>query len=81
LFNPTNIALSGEDLFVCEEGSDTIGKYTTSGATVNSSLITGVSNGGTIAVSGERLFVASQNTVQEYTTSGVLVNSFGDLGG
>ena len=63
-------------------GNGTIGEYTTSGATVNASLITGLSSGvggGTVALSGSDLFVSSVNgagggVIGEYTTSGATVN-------
>ena len=54
----------------------TIGAYTTSGATVNPALISGLTDALGIAVSGSNLFVTNQNsgTVGEYTTSGDTVN-------
>ena len=39
---PYGIAVSGSDLFVANYGSNTVGEYTTSGATVNASLVTGM---------------------------------------
>ena len=61
-------------IFVANSG--TIGEYTSSGATVNAALITGVVGSG-IAVSGTNLFVGNQNsgTIGEYTTSGATVNA------
>ncbi len=55
----------------------TIGEYTTAGATVNSSLVTGLNNATAVAVSGTDLFVAngSTGTIGEYTTSGAVVNA------
>ena len=41
LSNPLGIAVSGADLFVTNAGTDTIGEYTTAGATVNPALISG----------------------------------------
>jgi hypothetical protein len=71
--------VSGSDLFVLSglTGSETIGEYTTSGATVNASLITGLTDGNEIAVDGSDLFVTNfpDGTVSEYTTSGALVNA------
>jgi glucose/arabinose dehydrogenase len=59
-------------------GSDgTIGEYTTSGATVNASLISGLNQPFGIAVSGSNLFVTNSagGTIGEYTTSGATVNA------
>jgi hypothetical protein len=68
-------------IFVVNEASGTIGEYTTSGATVNPSLISGLSDPEGIALSGSALFVASvhtgaigSGTIGEYTTSGATVN-------
>jgi hypothetical protein len=36
--------VSGSDLFVANSSSNTIGEYTTSGATVNASLISGLNS-------------------------------------
>ena len=72
------IAVSGSDLFVANYVSNgTIGEYTTSGATVNASLVSGLSDPGGIAVSGSNLFVANygNDTIGEYTTSGGTVNA------
>jgi hypothetical protein len=60
-----------------EYGED-IGEYTTAGATVNASLVTGLSNPGGLAVSGGDIFVANTypiGTIKEYTTAGVTVNA------
>jgi hypothetical protein len=65
--------VSGSDLFVTNYYGNTVGEYTTSGATVNASLV-GVDNPDGIAVSGSDLFVVSEpSSVAEYTTSGALV--------
>ncbi len=70
------IAVSGNDLFVPgANGSNGIGEYTTSGGTVNASL---VANGNAyfgIATSGSDLFVTNVATssIDEYTTSGLPV--------
>ena len=42
LVNPRGIAVSGGFLFVVDQYSGTIGKYTTSGATVNAALVSGL---------------------------------------
>jgi hypothetical protein len=67
-------------IFVANSGNGTIGEYTTSGATVNASLITGLNKIQGIAVSGSDLFVSTDNVgqpgvISEYTTSGALVNT------
>jgi hypothetical protein len=58
-------------------GVNTIGKYTTSGATVNPALISGLSDPTGIALSGADLFVTNRvtGTIGEYTTSGATVNA------
>jgi len=70
--------VSGSTLFVADAASGTIGEYTTSGATLNASLITGLTYPVGIAVSGSTLFVTSggsSGTIGEYTTSGGTVNA------
>ena len=54
-----------------------MGEYTTSGATVNASLVSGLYSPYAIAVSGSDLFVVNffGNTVGEYTKSGAVVNA------
>jgi hypothetical protein len=71
------MAVSGSDLFVVDNLGNAIGEYTTSGATVNAALISGLNFPIGIALSGSDLFVtnASSGTVGEYTTSGATVNS------
>jgi hypothetical protein len=73
----SGIAVSGSDLFVANYSGNTIGEYTTSGATVNASLVSGLNGPWGIAVSGSDLFVtsASDGTIGEYTTSGATVNA------
>jgi len=51
-FSPCGIAVSGTDLFVVNSFIGTIGEYTTSGATVNSSLISGLDGPLGIAIVG-----------------------------
>ena len=70
----------GDTIFETNYGNKTIGAYTTSGATVNASLITGLNGPVGIAVSGSDLFVANTpsigiDTIGEYTTSGATVNA------
>ena len=52
-------------IFVGDIAFGRVGEYTTSGATVNASLITGYSSGG-VAVSGANLYVVSGDTIAEY---------------
>ena len=58
--------------------SGTISEYTTSGGTINLSLVTGLSFPGGLALSGSDLFVTNSGlgTIGEYTTSGGTVNAF-----
>ena len=74
---PYGIVVSGSDLFVTNSEAGTIGEYTTSGATVNASLISGLSAPLGLALSGSNLFVAElgNGTIGEYTTSGATVNA------
>src|SRR2546425_371994 len=74
------IAVSGDKLFVSDEVSGLIAEYTTSGATVNPNLITGLTFPEGIVVFGGNLFVTSfgtlgsaNGTIGEYTTSGATV--------
>ena len=82
LNDPRSIAVVGGDLFVVNEGSNTIGEYTTSGLPVNPALISGLSTPFGIAVSGADLFVtnAAIGTVGEYTTSGAHGEPRADFG-
>jgi hypothetical protein len=59
------------------DGLGTVGAYSTSGATINASLINGLSNPSALAVSGNDLFVLNSDTgvIGEYTTSGATVNA------
>jgi hypothetical protein len=63
LGGPSGIAVSDRHLFVAVSDvtseSSRIGKYTTSGATVNRSLIPNLGPVGDIVVSGDKLFVAN----------------------
>ena len=68
---------AGRDIYVANYGTGTIGEYTTSGAVVNASLVSGLNDPNGIAVSGSNLFVANygNGTIGEYTTSGAVVNA------
>jgi len=78
----------GTNLFVADSFNGRIDEYTTSGATVNASLITGLTGDNLygpqdIAVSGSNLFVTNYNfvsngdigAINEYTTSGATVKA------
>ena len=74
----------GDTIYVANLDYGTISEYTTSGVTVNSSLVSGLTEPTGIAVSGSNLFVANQpdshggtinDTIGEYTTSGAVVNA------
>jgi hypothetical protein len=74
------VAISGNDLFAANyygggAGAGFVGEYTTSGATVNASLISGLSDPQGLAISGNDLFVTSGDTIGEYTLSGAVVNA------
>jgi hypothetical protein len=70
-------ASHGGLIFVTNFDKGTVGEYTTSGATINPALISGLNNSSRIAVSGGHLFVTNRsgNTIGEYTTSGTTVNA------
>jgi hypothetical protein len=76
------LAVSGSDLFavVPAPGSynGRIAEYTTLGALVNRTLITGLLDPAAIAISGEDVFVTSSTpngSIGEYTTTGGVVNA------
>jgi hypothetical protein len=68
---------SADTIFLTNYVNGTVGEYTTSGATVNASLISGLGGLSGIAVSGSNLFVANNllGTIGEYTTAGATVNA------
>ncbi len=65
----------GQDIYVANTNTGTVGEYTMSGGTVNPSLVTGLFQPAGIAVSGSDVFVSSGGSVGEYTTSGGTVNA------
>ena len=69
--------MSGGNIFVANWGNGTIGEYTTTGATVNAALVSGLNNPWGLAVSGGNIFVANwgNGTIGEYTTTGATVNA------
>lgn len=64
-------------IYVVNTASGTIGEYTTAGATVNASLISGLDSPIGLAVSGGYIYVSSPTNfrVGEYTTAGATVNA------
>ncbi len=63
-------------IFIANYTAGTIGKYTTSGAAVNTSLVTGLSNPSGLVTDGTNLFVSNFTTgALEYTLSGDPVNT------
>jgi PEP-CTERM motif-containing protein len=65
-----------DEILVTNNVAGTVGAYTTSGATINASLISGLTEPHWVAVSGSDVFVTSESgTLGEYTTSGGTVNA------
>jgi len=64
-------------IFVSDWSSGKVGEWTTSGSSVNSSLITGLSEPNGIAASGGYLYVVNKqaNTIGKYTMSGQVVDA------
>lgn len=71
-------------IFVTSRGSDTVGEYTISGATINASLVSGLSGPYGVAVSGSNLYVVNDDYasgaawIDEYTlgvTPGTITSS------
>jgi hypothetical protein len=73
------IALSGNNLFVTNNGGSTVGEYSaTTGAAINSNFITGLSYPSGLVLSGNNLFVANvgSDTIGEYNvTTGAAINA------
>lgn len=70
--------LKAQNLYVINQGTDSIGEYGLNGSTVNASLVTGLQESPlSIAISGNDMFIVSvaAGTVGEYTTSGATVNT------
>jgi hypothetical protein len=59
LDDPLGVAVSGSDLFVINFAGDTVGEYTTAGATVNAALISGLDGPAGIAITGSSVPEAS----------------------
>ena len=56
----SSATVRGQNIYVTNASNGTIGEYTTSGGTVNASLVSGLSRPAGIAVSGSDLFVTNQ---------------------
>ena len=77
------IAVSGSTLYVTNDANGTVGEYTTSGTPINTSLISGLTAPGALAISGSDLFVDTLGggggyyypVIGEYTTSGTPINT------
>jgi DNA-binding beta-propeller fold protein YncE len=78
LTNPYGLAFAPNgNLYVVNYGSGIIGEYTASGAPINTTLITGLTQPFYVAFDGTgNLYVTVfSGTVAEYTASGALVNA------
>ena len=78
LSSPNQLATDGNgNLFIANYASGTIGKYTLSGAPVNTSLITGLHSSGIAVDQSGNLYVANYlaGTISKYSTSGTLINA------
>jgi hypothetical protein len=78
LFTPGLVRVAYSQIFVADSTAGAVGEYTTSGATVNASLITGLSQPSGLATDGTNLFVTNFSgdySLGEYTTSGGMVNA------
>jgi DNA-binding beta-propeller fold protein YncE len=80
---PQAIAVAGTNLFLTKAGGEDLGQilfdnvseYTTSGATVNDTLISPLFIAGGLAVSSTNLYVSSSSGIGKYTTSGSSINA------
>lgn len=69
------LAISETNLFLVCADLGTVAKYSTSGATINPALISGLTMPSALVVSGSNLFVASRDYIGKYTTDGAVVNA------
>jgi len=81
LTNPVGIVVSGSTLYVANYGAGTVGEYTTSGALINASLVSGLYHPWGLALSGSTLYVADNGTgtVSAYTVSGASATADGSF--
>jgi hypothetical protein len=69
------IASYGTNLFIPLLTNGTVAEYTTSGATMDRSLVSGLIGAVDVAISGTDLFLLAFPGIGEYTTSGITVNA------
>jgi DNA-binding beta-propeller fold protein YncE len=74
-----SLPVRGQQIYVGRQNG-LVGEYNADGTPVNTSLVTGVSDPDGLAISGNNLFVANQDSVAnefigEYTMSGATVNA------
>ena len=71
------VPAANADIYVANNGSDTIGDYSVSGATVNGALVGALSYPYGIAVSGTDMFVVNNlnGIIGAYTTAGATINA------
>jgi len=64
-------------IFVPNYGNGNVGEYSTAGATINASLLTGLTEAATIAAAGTSLFIEtdSNDNIGKYTTAGATVSA------
>jgi hypothetical protein len=78
LYLPVGMAITGSSLYMSGGGgANSVGQYTTSGGTVNGTLINGLSGPSGIATDGSYVYVVNSvgGTIGKYTTSGGMVNA------
>jgi len=70
LYDTFGLTVSGNDLYTSSYGGGTVSEFTTSGQTVNATLISGIPDGANgLAVGGNMLYVADIDQVQEYNAT------------
>jgi hypothetical protein len=81
LVDTYGLAISGNDLFVSSYGGGTIGEYTTAGATIDASLVTGIPDGADgLAVADNTIYVSDIFRVEMYSVSnGDLIGTISGL--
>lgn len=69
------VAISGTNLYVACRSLGTVAKYSTSGATINPALISGLNQPSALTVNGTNLYVADVNYIRKYNTDGAVINA------